>query len=262
METPGTILKREREAQGLTLKEIAAITRIPCRSLQYIEEDRFDLFPAEVFARGFLRNYARELQISGEDVILTYNALRSQRSFTPKIEVSIDPVIKPISPPLPSKALPPAPAPVPYENTSSKSIVSRLTFASRGNSPGKSSSASGVDSQRTFRFAYLIVFLVVATSLGLSVLFTGTGEAEEDRRRTRQVAEESNSEDPFIIPRNQGLSSPTIPQAAPPSNISAEDDPFLMPSSQGSLMAPAAVPQTAQPSNLQLHDPAQLQIDE
>ena len=63
METPGLILKREREARGLTLLELSKVTRIPEASLEAIENNNFEDLPAEVFVRGFLRNYARQLSI-------------------------------------------------------------------------------------------------------------------------------------------------------------------------------------------------------
>ncbi|HEU0072543.1 MAG TPA: helix-turn-helix transcriptional regulator [Dehalococcoidia bacterium] len=50
-----------RQAKGLTLFDAERGTRIPRRYLEALEADQFSLLPAPVYARGFLRNYARFL---------------------------------------------------------------------------------------------------------------------------------------------------------------------------------------------------------
>jgi flagellar biosynthesis protein FlhG len=55
----GAELKRLREARGVTLREIAQVSKIGIRFLEYIEEDRFSFLPAPVYLRGFLHEYAR-----------------------------------------------------------------------------------------------------------------------------------------------------------------------------------------------------------
>ena len=58
-EVSGPSLRRIREARGLTLRHIAAVTKIGVRFLEYIEEDRFAFLPPPVYLRGFLQEYAR-----------------------------------------------------------------------------------------------------------------------------------------------------------------------------------------------------------
>lgn len=72
--TVGVVLRERREALGLTHRDLAAITRIQAAHLQYLEEDRFGEFPAEVFARGFVRNYARELRLDADAIVEAYDA--------------------------------------------------------------------------------------------------------------------------------------------------------------------------------------------
>ena len=181
METPGTILKREREARGITLREIAAITRIPVSALQHVEEDRYDLFPAEVFAKGFLRNYARELQVSVDDIFMAYKSLKQQVQRQQILE--------------------PTQVAITEGNNSEGINPLVLTSPDADHEPQHAG-----DSQRTFRFAYLIVILVVLTSVGLSVMFTGTGEAEENDRRRRDFTEQE-SEDSRWMMKDQSLTS-------------------------------------------------------
>jgi hypothetical protein len=55
----GYALKLERERRGLTLLEVSRISRVPLKSLEALEDGRFDDLPGDVFSRGFLRSYAR-----------------------------------------------------------------------------------------------------------------------------------------------------------------------------------------------------------
>jgi flagellar biosynthesis protein FlhG len=55
----GPDLRKIREGRGMSLRHIAAITKIGVRFLEYVEADRFELLPAPVYLRGFLLEYAR-----------------------------------------------------------------------------------------------------------------------------------------------------------------------------------------------------------
>jgi cytoskeleton protein RodZ len=70
--TFGTWLRRQREARGVGLREIADSTRISLRYLEALEDDRFDVLPALVFARGFLREYARVVGLDPDEVVNAY----------------------------------------------------------------------------------------------------------------------------------------------------------------------------------------------
>ncbi len=67
--TLGAFLREEREARGVALSDIATETKVPESALQSIEEDRFDDLPGEVFVRGFLRAYARSIDIDPDEVL-------------------------------------------------------------------------------------------------------------------------------------------------------------------------------------------------
>lgn len=55
----GAALKAYRLARGVSLRDIANQSKIGVRFLEYIEADRFHDLPAQVYMRGFLREYAR-----------------------------------------------------------------------------------------------------------------------------------------------------------------------------------------------------------
>ncbi len=79
MPTIGEELKAAREAQGLSLTEIAEKTRISHTFLKALEEDDYSVIPGEVFVIGFLRTYSKELGLNVKDVMARYREL-----FPPK----------------------------------------------------------------------------------------------------------------------------------------------------------------------------------
>ena len=70
MESLGTIFKQIRERNGITLEEIENATKIRTKYLKAIEEDKFDEIPGKVYAKGFVKSYARYLKIDQEPVII------------------------------------------------------------------------------------------------------------------------------------------------------------------------------------------------
>lgn len=61
LEEMGQILRQERERQGITLEKIASEIKVSRRYLVALEEGRKDDLPHPVYAKGFLKNYARQL---------------------------------------------------------------------------------------------------------------------------------------------------------------------------------------------------------
>lgn len=71
-ETIGSFLKRHRQNQGKDLDEVAEKTRIHASTLRAIEEGNPKALPAEVFTRGFIRNYARYLGLDPDEAMVWY----------------------------------------------------------------------------------------------------------------------------------------------------------------------------------------------
>ena len=75
METLGVWLRQRRETAGSTLEEVEAATRIKLRFLEMLEAGSFAALPGgELQARGFLRIYARCLELSPDEVMARYDA--------------------------------------------------------------------------------------------------------------------------------------------------------------------------------------------
>jgi len=68
----GASLRQYRESRGVSLGQIASVTKIGQRYLEYIEEDRFSMLPAAVYLRGFLQQYALFLGLDPRAVAQEY----------------------------------------------------------------------------------------------------------------------------------------------------------------------------------------------
>lgn len=69
MESVGEFFRQVRETKGLTVDEVASKTRIRTDFVKALEEGNFAKLPDQVFARGFVRSYARSLGLDEEDAI-------------------------------------------------------------------------------------------------------------------------------------------------------------------------------------------------
>ena len=56
----------------MPLREIADVTKISLRYLEALEQDRFDVLPAPVFAKGFLREYSRYVGLDADEVVNSF----------------------------------------------------------------------------------------------------------------------------------------------------------------------------------------------
>lgn len=74
MDSLGTFFREAREAQDLTLEQVAASTRIQESYLQALEEERFAVLPQKVFTKGFVRTYARTLGLDEEEAFRRFSA--------------------------------------------------------------------------------------------------------------------------------------------------------------------------------------------
>lgn len=62
----GNSLREARERQGLELAQLEADTKVRAKYLRALEEERFDVLPAESYARGFLDVYATRLGLDSQ----------------------------------------------------------------------------------------------------------------------------------------------------------------------------------------------------
>lgn len=73
MNSLGSHLKTEREEAGYSIEEVADATNIAPRYIRAIEEHDFSQFPADVYAKGFIRSYAKFLDLDAQSLIMEYS---------------------------------------------------------------------------------------------------------------------------------------------------------------------------------------------
>jgi cytoskeletal protein RodZ len=74
----GETLKTERETRRLSIEEVSSTTRIPLKTLESLEDDRFEDLPSGVFVRGFIKAYASAVDIDANDVLARFDEERPQ----------------------------------------------------------------------------------------------------------------------------------------------------------------------------------------
>ncbi len=71
----GERFRAAREARGLSLSDVAEQIRIRSVYLSAIEDENWAAIGAPVYVRGFLRTYARFLNLEPEEMVAAFNAL-------------------------------------------------------------------------------------------------------------------------------------------------------------------------------------------
>ena len=66
-----TQLRQAREAQGLTIHQVAEVTKIRTDHIEALEAGNFNAFSAQVYIRGFVRTYARLLKLAEAQMLTT-----------------------------------------------------------------------------------------------------------------------------------------------------------------------------------------------
>lgn len=82
----GLELKTARLAKKITLETISKKTKIPVKYLESLEQDQFDVFPSQIYAKSFIRAYSKVIGLDPSVMTRQFNA-----EVQPK-EVRIEPV--------------------------------------------------------------------------------------------------------------------------------------------------------------------------
>lgn len=113
-ERPGQHLQRERQSRGLELERVATQLHLRKDVVDALEQGRYDELPAPVYVAGYLRNYARLLEVDAEPLLQAYYA-STRSDVTPPVTPAPLPVAEPeLELPTPAAApleLTPAPTP-------------------------------------------------------------------------------------------------------------------------------------------------------
>ncbi|KJR49593.1 Transcriptional regulator [Desulfosporosinus sp. I2] len=83
-------LRKAREAKGMELKEVEEITKIRSKYLKALEERDYCALPGGVYTVGFLRSYARFLDLDADSIV---NAFQMKVTAT-QLETTFDKTIQ------------------------------------------------------------------------------------------------------------------------------------------------------------------------
>lgn len=79
-DTIGEILKRTRESRNLTVETVNRETKISVSVIRSLEQDDLDSFSSETYLKGFLKNYAKYLDLDPDQM---WSMLSRQRGRVP-----------------------------------------------------------------------------------------------------------------------------------------------------------------------------------
>jgi cytoskeleton protein RodZ len=65
----GAVLRNEREKKGLTLDQVGSITKLRVKVVEALENETWGDLPPAVFVRGFIRTYAKVLDLDGTELL-------------------------------------------------------------------------------------------------------------------------------------------------------------------------------------------------
>lgn len=85
MRTVGQILKETREAKFYTLDEIEKATKIRKELLIALENDDYSKLPPATFVQGFIKNYARFLNIDAQKLLAVFRREFSEKKHRPYV---------------------------------------------------------------------------------------------------------------------------------------------------------------------------------
>jgi cytoskeleton protein RodZ len=74
--SPGALLRAGRESAGLSVEQVAEKLHLLQSVVNSLEKDCYDRIRGDTFVRGYMRNYARLLGISDDEVVARYDAGR------------------------------------------------------------------------------------------------------------------------------------------------------------------------------------------
>ncbi|WP_374357241.1 helix-turn-helix domain-containing protein [Chitinimonas sp.] len=94
----GAILAAHRQQAGLSIDDVATKLKLAKRQVEALEADNFGQLPGNTFVRGFVRNYARLLEIDSQP-LLNYLALHlpaeAPQAALPRLQDEAMPMLRP-----------------------------------------------------------------------------------------------------------------------------------------------------------------------
>jgi cytoskeleton protein RodZ len=189
MSSVGETLRRERLRTGLDLEKIARETKISTRTLELIEADQFEKLPGGVFARSFVRQYARVVGLDEEEMV------RGLEKF-----------------------LEPSPDPIPAMQEAVKQPEIRVPRVPRWDSAG-----SRLRSNSSLPALGLVVLVIVACSAAYTWWQkSGRALAPADSRQSTETAHAAKTPEPAEPAESVQAATATPGPTTPPTTTPVE----------------------------------------
>ena len=83
---PSELLAGARQRLGLSQKEVADELYLTTSFIEYIDAGEFTSIPKPAFIKGYLRAYARVVELSGDEIVALYQAVLEVEEPTPEIK--------------------------------------------------------------------------------------------------------------------------------------------------------------------------------
>jgi cytoskeleton protein RodZ len=80
----GAVLRNEREKKGLTLDQVGSITKLRVKVVEALENEAWGDLPPAVFVRGFIRTYAKVLDLDGTELLRLHERVAPLPAVTGK----------------------------------------------------------------------------------------------------------------------------------------------------------------------------------
>lgn len=87
--TIGQKLTQAREALGFSIGDVAERLKLSARQIEALEQDDYTNLPEPIFVRGFLRSYARLLNLDDASIVADLDATLPKSEDESKIESSV-----------------------------------------------------------------------------------------------------------------------------------------------------------------------------
>lgn len=87
-EGPGKRLRILREAQELGRTRAASLLHLDENKLEALEKDDYEKLPGSVFVRGYLKNYARLLNVPADQILAQYDRIKPAEERRPNLQVA------------------------------------------------------------------------------------------------------------------------------------------------------------------------------
>lgn len=81
---PGHRLRVERESRGMSQEEAAKRLNLTVTFIQALETDDYERLPEATFVRGYIRNYARELDLPADELVAVFSDIMEEKEEVPE----------------------------------------------------------------------------------------------------------------------------------------------------------------------------------